>query len=1046
MEDNHDMQELSAEDALHAALCALALGELAGDEAAALEARVAAEPELGAQYAEARATIALVRTSLAGGDALPPEHMERLLEGARQQAQPTPILHLAWYRQPAVRLAASLVLLAGAGFVGLRLVDQGQRAADDSSARLLERSSNAGAAVAGVPAHEPADELAVDPAEVKASRAELEPLMEAAARDAYVRRLTAGEIRQNGQPKYVDPDAETVAVDGFVDHSASPTSEPVPAPDASALAALGYASDAVTEREQVLAQRALGDVTNGHEEVAALGLNLGEAQGESKNAAGVPNARFFFEAGELAAAPKAGEETHFAGVVTSTGRSGPSSPGPGGAPARRVAPSAPSTPNAGSAPNPPVPPGAPRPAQAPPTSTTPLGGGGGAGGVLAGPQPSDSRSQAAPEALAPEQPLAAPAPVREERLRKRSAVTAASEPRDAVSDELALGRVGASREAAPATDRGRGKQAKDEGPDEMTRAIGGFSPGSPLPRLSDEQLELMVDQEWARFHRDCQLRPNERPRDMYFRFWGDNAFVATAQDAQSTFGADVDTASYALARRYLREGQRPERAQIRTEEFVNAFTPDLVPPSEETFALSLELAPTPFGEDANHWLLRVGVRGKEVAKDQREPLNLTFVVDTSGSMREGDRLELVKHAMRLLVTQLDARDTIAIVAYSNEARQVLGATSAARRDLIESAIQPLSPNGSTNAEAGLRMGYAMAETMLASGTYNRVVFLSDGVANMGQTDQDRINGDVKRFRDAGIYLNTIGVGMNNHNDAFLEQLANKGDGICDYVDDAKAAQKAIVERFTGAFVPIASDVKLQVEFDPAQVLRWRQLGYENRAIADRDFRNDKVDAGEVGAGHQVTCLYEVELAPDLSKQDLRRALATLRVRWKAPKQARQDVNEVDVFERETALDYGLAAGSFQAASLGFRRAALAAEFAEVLRRSSHARFDSYAALVSELGALMDASSRGGEQKVIEELVELADLVRRADALGFGRAVPVTNLERTIDEYRRFQYLRATLEELERDQDPLLQQIEDTNRTLEQQIRDALMRDLRERHG
>jgi Ca-activated chloride channel family protein len=308
------------------------------------------------------------------------------------------------------------------------------------------------------------------------------------------------------------------------------------------------------------------------------------------------------------------------------------------------------------------------------------------------------------------------------------------------------------------------------------------------------------------------------------------------------------------------------------------------------------------------------------------------------------------------------------------------------------------------------MGYALAETMLVTGTHHRVVFLSDGVANVGQTDQDRINADVQRFRQSGIYLNTIGVGMNNHNDVFLEQLANKGDGICDYVDDAKAAEKAIVQRFTGAFVPIASDVKLQVEFDPQQVLRWRQLGYENRAIADQDFRNDAVDAGEVGAGHQVACLYEVELAPGLSREGAERALATLRVRWKAPKVAHQDPLEHDVFEREARLGYGAAAASFRAASFGFRRSALAAQLAEFLRRSVHTQRDDYGVFVIEVGALLDSGLVDAGQRtdapVAAELIELADLVRRADGLGFGRPLPQTELERALEEFKRFQYRRA----------------------------------------
>ncbi|MFT5479002.1 MAG: Mg-chelatase subunit ChlD, partial [Planctomycetota bacterium] len=306
--------------------------------------------------------------------------------------------------------------------------------------------------------------------------------------------------------------------------------------------------------------------------------------------------------------------------------------------------------------------------------------------------------------------------------------------------------------------------------------------------------------DWSeRIIHDCYPRPNDMPRDMYFRFWGDNSFELTELDHLSTFSVDVDTASYALARRYLNEGKIPTKAQIRTEEFLNSFEPDVPAPKEGTFAIQAELAPSRFGGDGARSMLRVGIRGREVAKSERKPLSITFVIDTSGSMRENDRLELVKHAVRLLVGELNGNDSIAIVSYSNDARIVLPLTSADQGGAIEAAIYPLQPNGSTNAEAGLMLGYQLAQAGLDLTHNHRVVFLSDGVANVGQTDQNRLAKSVRQNVDAGIYLNTIGVGMNNHNDVFLEQLADKGDGVCDYIDSAKAAKHAIVDRFTGAF-------------------------------------------------------------------------------------------------------------------------------------------------------------------------------------------------------------------------------------------------------
>lgn len=459
---------------------------------------------------------------------------------------------------------------------------------------------------------------------------------------------------------------------------------------------------------------------------------------------------------------------------------------------------------------------------------------------------------------------------------------------------------------------------------------------------------------------------------MFFRFWGDNPYVVTERDKLSTFAADVDTASFVLAKRMLKEGKRPQRAQIRTEEFVNFLKPDLAAPTEDTFAVHAELSPSPFGGREDRYLLRVGVRAKEIKEADRPPLALTFVVDTSGSMRENNRLELVKHSMRLLVDKLDARDTIAIARFSSDASIVLPPTPATARDVIETALFGLQPDGSTNAEAGLKLGYELADQSLREGAQSRVVFLSDGVANVGQTDQDRIAADVAASTERGVFLNTIGVGMSNHNDVFLEQMADKGQGVCDYIGGADDARRAIVERFVGGFVTVAKDVKIQVEFDPAVVLRWRQLGYENRAVADKDFRNDKVDAGEIGAGHQVTCLYEIEL----SSVDARREqpMATARVRWK-PVDPAAGQPATEATEKAAAFRYDeVAAASFRAASEGFRRSALAAQFAEALRDSIHTSGDSVEELGRQLGTLL-AEDRH------EDTATVAEMCRQAIGLG-----------------------------------------------------------------
>ncbi|MFN0008501.1 MAG: von Willebrand factor type A domain-containing protein [Planctomycetota bacterium] len=548
--------------------------------------------------------------------------------------------------------------------------------------------------------------------------------------------------------------------------------------------------------------------------------------------------------------------------------------------------------------------------------------------------------------------------------------------------------------------------------------------------LSLEDREKWLDLECRRIVERCRRRPNERPRDTFFRFWGDNAFEFAAMDPLSTFSVDVDTASYTLARRYLNEGQIPTKAQIRTEEFVNYFKADVAAPTNGVFAIHTDLTPSRFSSDKARSMLRVVVRGREIAKEERKPLRITFVIDTSGSMKEQNRLELVKHSMRLLANELGANDALSIVAFSSDARLILPMTPASQKGVIESAIYPLSPDGSTNAAAGLRMGYEEALAKIDSNAQNRVVLLSDGVANTGQTDQDEITKSVQLHREKGIYLNTIGVGMNNHNDVLLEQLADKGDGICSYVDSPEEARKAIVDRFTGAFETIARDVKIQVEFDPSQVQAYRLLGYENRAVADQDFRNDKIDAGEVGAGHQVTALYEIERTSAASEKPL----ATVRLRWKAPR----NVNAPSANEEANEIARNVLAGQqtgFEGAGVGYRRAAVVAQFAEFLRRSVHARGDSLDDLIAEADKLVKETGD-------PETAEFVLLLHKSKQLILNALPVCDDLCQAIDAVRRNSLLRCQEELLAHQSNQgILDDIEAENRRLEERIRDLLRKKL-----
>lgn len=556
---------------------------------------------------------------------------------------------------------------------------------------------------------------------------------------------------------------------------------------------------------------------------------------------------------------------------------------------------------------------------------------------------------------------------------------------------------------------------------------------APARRRTPEDIDAYCKQQTRVILDSCLRRKDEKPSDMFFRFWGDNAFELTRLDSQSTFSVDVDTASYTLARRYLQRGNLPTKAQIRTEEFVNYFKPDVAPPTEGVFNIQTELAESRFGNDSgapsHRWMMRVGIRGREVAKEERKPLALTFVVDTSGSMKDG-RLELVKHAIRLLVSQMDGADSMAIVGFNNSASIILPMTSSQNRGVIEAAIYGLSAAGGTNAEGGLRLGYEVASAGLSPQSHNRVVLLSDGVANIGQTDQDRINGDVKRHRESGIFLNTIGVGMSNHNDAFLEQLANKGDGICNYVDSAVEARRALVENFMGAFEPIARDVKIQVDFDQSQVYRYRLLGYENRAIADADFRNDAVDAGEVGAGHQVVALFELEMTGQQSTEPM----ARVNLRYKEPTGAGRDPREDSAIEISKAVSFD-SATAWSGSSMGYKRSVLVAQFAEILRRSVHASGDSLDDLIQETVQLAG-------QMQDSDVIEFLTLLQTSHDLIRNQARHHDDLSLCIDEIRRNKILRAQLEELRQTENlEVLAELERANDELEDRIRELIRREL-----
>ena len=420
----------------------------------------------------------------------------------------------------------------------------------------------------------------------------------------------------------------------------------------------------------------------------------------------------------------------------------------------------------------------------------------------------------------------------------------------------------------------------------------------------------------------------------FFQHHGVNPFIDTEDDNLSTFAMDVDTASYTVARRFIRDGNLPDPASVRVEEFVNYFDQDYAPPSDGAFAVHVDGSPSPFGGE-RHWLLRVGLQGREIAAHARQDATLVFAIDVSGSMAREDRLELVKRSLRLLVDELRPADEVGIVIYGDRASVLLHPTDGGEKRAILSAIDRLRPGGSTFVEDGVRLAYEMASTRVRFGRITRVLLLSDGVGNVGRTGADAILDQVSFNLNQGVTLTTVGFGMGNYNDILMEQLANDGDGSYHYVDTLAEARNVFVDNLVGTLQNIAKDAKIQVQFNPAVVRSYRLLGYENRAVADQEFRDDSVDAGEVGAGHSVTALYEIKLHDGVDGP-----LGMVSVRYEDP-DTRQIMEGSRTFQRwelETV---------FAKASPRFQLAAVVAEYAEILRESYWAQDGSLAIVASE---------------------------------------------------------------------------------------------------
>jgi Ca-activated chloride channel family protein len=443
-----------------------------------------------------------------------------------------------------------------------------------------------------------------------------------------------------------------------------------------------------------------------------------------------------------------------------------------------------------------------------------------------------------------------------------------------------------------------------------------------------------------------------------------NAFVDSEADPLATFAVDVDTGSYTLMRRDVLQGHLPVPGGVRVEEYVNFFKyadPAPPPQSDDPFAIHLEAAPSPFGEGLH--LLRVHLAGKAVDASERPRANLVFLVDVSGSMAASGKLDLVQHALTRLTEALRPDDTVGLVVYAGEVGTALEPTPVSRKGAILEAIQGLGAGGSTNGEGGIRAAYALAGDTFIEGGINRVFLCTDGDFNVGLTG-DALVDLIEDERDRGITLTTLGFGSGNYNDRDMEALADHGNGNYFYIDSTDEAERALVRDLGATLQVIAKDAKVQVTFDPEVVRRWRLVGYENRDVADRDFDNDRVDGGEIGAGHRVTAFFELDLRPGAHEVGNDTPLASVSVRAKAPDGQRST-------ETRAQLPTSALQDHIDSATTDFRFGAAVAEFAEVLRGSPYAEAPTRS--LSGLERLAHDASAGDAER--EEFVDLVERVR-----------------------------------------------------------------------
>ncbi len=464
-----------------------------------------------------------------------------------------------------------------------------------------------------------------------------------------------------------------------------------------------------------------------------------------------------------------------------------------------------------------------------------------------------------------------------------------------------------------------------------------------------------------------------------------NPVKLTAEEPVSTFSIDVDTASYANVRRFLTQGILPPVDAVRTEELINYFDYGYALPESkaEPFRADVALFDSPW--DSGSQILRVGIQGYDIPATTRPPANLVFLVDTSGSMQDADKLPLVKQSLRLLVDQMGPQDSIAIVAYAGDAGVVLEPTKGSDHRKIEAAIDNFVAGGSTAGGEGIRQAYALAESVFQKEALNRVILATDGDFNVGITDPDQLEDFVARKRESGVYLSVLGYGAGNLNDLMMQKLAQAGNGNASYIDSLMEARKVLVEEMGSTLFTIADDVKIQIEFNPQQVAEYRLIGYETRLLAREDFNNDKVDAGEVGSGSSVTALYELTPPDSTSRlvdnlrygsrvgdgREVSLETGFLRIRYKLPGAKESTLIEQQIMATSRT--------EFDAAPVDARFAAAVAAFGQLLRHDPNMGSFTYAD-VHRIAAAARGEDESGYRSEFLRLVQVAQSVPIMESL------------------------------------------------------------------